>query len=226
MKKEKPLRILFALLFVSLLTGIYAFYNAKQLEINKEIVPKEKYTVERKKENIKNKKNEKEETKIEEISKENVIEENQEEIVLKSEPVEPIVYDGLTMKELGAKLDRTLSSNLSGYGNTFANLSIAYNMDPYLVVAIVMHETGCKWNCSYLVQNCNNIGGMKGSPNCAGSYRSFDTLEMGIQSYIENLYYNYYQVGLTTPEAINTKYAENTSWASYVNAYIDEIKEK
>mgnify|MGYP002511620479 CR=1 FL=1 len=38
----------------------------------------------------------------------------------------------------------------------------------YLAVAIVLHETGCKWTCSKLVRECNNVGGMKGS-GC-GSY--------------------------------------------------------
>ena len=32
-----------------------------------------------------------------------------------------IVYDGLTMEELSAKLNRTLSSDLAGYGETFAS---------------------------------------------------------------------------------------------------------
>ena len=49
-------------------------------------------------------------------------------------------------------------------------------------------------------------------------------MEEGINAYLENLYYNYYAIGLTTPETINPKYAESTAWASRVNAYIERIK--
>lgn len=147
-----------------------------------------------------------------------------EEVVPTPTP-EPIVYEGMTMNELGAKLNRSLGSTLAGYGNVFATESIALGLDPYLALAIVLHETGCKWNCSTLLKQCNNVGGMKGSPGCGGgSYKAFPTLEEGIRSYLDNLYNNYYRVGLTTPEAIGPKYAESTSWAANVHSYINEIR--
>ena len=140
-----------------------------------------------------------------------------------SEP--EIVYDGLTLDELSDKLNRSLNSTISGYGNLFASKSIELGLDPYLAVAIVLHETGCSWNCSELVNQCYNVGGQKGGPGCwGGSYRAFSSMEEGINSYLENLYYNYYAIGLTTPETINPKYAESTAWASKINAYIEKIK--
>ena len=136
-----------------------------------------------------------------------------------------IVYDGMTLEELSAKLDRSLNSTLAGKGSAFASYSIELGLDPYLALAIVLEETGCKWECSELVKQCNNVGGQKGSPGCwGGSYRSFPTLEDGIKSYLDNLYYNYYAKGLTTPEMINPIYAESTSWASKVNNYIEQIR--
>lgn len=136
-----------------------------------------------------------------------------------------IVYDGLTLEELGNKLNRSLNSTISGYGDLFASKSIELGLDPYLAVAIVLHETGCSWGCSELVNQCYNVGGQKGSPGCwGGSYRAFNSMEEGINAYLENLYYNYYAIGLTTPETINPKYAESTAWASRVNAYIEKIK--
>ena len=42
---------------------------------------------------------------------------------------------------------------------------------------------------------------------------------------IENLAKNYYAYGLTTPEAMNPKYAASTSWANKVKNYINYIKE-
>lgn len=149
------------------------------------------------------------------------------EDVTKVEPIltEEIVYDGMTLNELAAKLDRYLKSNLSGMGMVYATKSLELGVDPYLAVAISMHETGCKWGCSKLTRECNNVGGMKGRPNCGnGSYRKFDTLEEGITKFIENIAYNYYAYGLTTPEAMNHKYAESKTWATKVNNYINEIK--
>lgn len=150
--------------------------------------------------------------------------ENKEEDVReKTQPV--IVYDGLTKEELVAKLNRSLTSTLEGTGEIFANYAIQLGIDPYLAVAIVLHETGCSWNCSTLVTACNNVGGMKGSPGCGGgSYAAFATLEEGISSYMNNLYRNYYAYGLTTPETINSKYAADKNWANKINYYINKIK--
>lgn len=140
---------------------------------------------------------------------------------------DPIVYDGLTMNQLADKLNRSLGSDLSGTGYTFASKSLALGIDPYMAVAIVLHETGCQWDCSYLVKACNNVGGMKGIPGCGGgAYASFSTLDQGIESYLNNLYKNYYTYGLTTPETIGPKYAASTSWSSKVNWYINAIREK
>lgn len=144
-------------------------------------------------------------------------------VVEKEEPI--IVYDDMTLDELSEKLNRVLTSTLEETGSHFATKSLELGVDPYLAVAIVLHETGCKWNCSSLVRYCNNVGGMKGAPGCnGGSYKAFNTLEEGIDAFLENLANNYYAYGLTTPEAINKKYAASTSWASKINYYINYIK--
>jgi hypothetical protein len=136
-----------------------------------------------------------------------------------------VVYDGLTMDELSAKLEKNLHSTLDGTGKLFAEYSIKLGLDPYLAVSIVLLETGCNWECSELVKQCNNVGGVKGSPGCfGGSYQKYSSLEEGITSYLDLLYNNYYSKGLTTPEQINPKYAASTTWASKVNKYIEKIK--
>ena len=149
-----------------------------------------------------------------------------EETVVEEEPVvDPIVYDGLTRQQLIDKLNRNLNSTLSGKGELFADYALQLGLDPYLAVAIVLHETGCSWDCSDLVKYCNNVGGQKGSPSCGnGSYRAYATLDEGIRGYMNNLYNNYYALGLTTPEAINPKYAASTTWASKINSYIQKIR--
>lgn len=140
-----------------------------------------------------------------------------------------VVYDGLTKQEIINQINKSLSSSLTETADIFVNKSMDYGMDPYLVVAISLLETGCKWGCSYLTKECNNVGGMKGTPVCEGTngFRSFDTLEEGIDEFISNIYYNYYQKGLVTADEMAYKYAnKSTTWAGKVNNYINEIKSK
>lgn len=133
-----------------------------------------------------------------------------------------IVYEGLTLEELGLKIDTVLNSTLDGYGKKIASIALENKVDPVIASSIILVETGCKWNCSTLVRKCNNVGGMKGR-GC-GAYAKFDTLELGLNAFISNLSKNYFSKGLTTPEAINRKYAENPNWHNDVNYYVNLIK--
>ena len=136
-----------------------------------------------------------------------------------------IVWDGLTMDELAERLNKNLYNELSGTGKYFAEYTAKTGMDPYLAVSIVNLETGCKWKCSYLARNCYNIGGLKGKPSCnGGAYAKYDSLEDGINSYLNILYKGYWSKGLDTAEKMNKKYAESTSWAEKVNRYYETIK--
>ncbi|MEG0026450.1 MAG: glucosaminidase domain-containing protein [Bacilli bacterium] len=155
------------------------------------------------------------------------IEEEPPVTIVVNEPVviQPdIVYDGLTLEQLGAKLDRSLNSSLAGKGSLIANHSLQLGLDPYLAVAIVLQETGCKWNCSELVKQCNNVGGQKGTGCGNTGYQSYSTLDEGILGFMDNLYNNYYSKGLTTPETINIKYASSPTWSTKINNYITTIK--
>lgn len=146
-----------------------------------------------------------------------LVEEEQEEL-----PV--IVYDNLTMEELSNKLDRSLKNELSGYGSFIANKAIDLGIDPYLATAIMLHETGCTWKCSNLVKSCNNVGGMKGY-GCGG-YGYFNTLEEGIERFINNIYNNYYLYGLNTAYLMGSKYAEDPEWSIKVDRHIEKIKNR
>lgn len=154
---------------------------------------------------------------VEEIKEEKRLEEIREEAERKR-----IVFDNLTYDELVAKINRSLNSTLTNKGYLFVDYSLQFGVDPYLTTAIALHETGCKWNCSYLTNVCNNVGGQKGV-GC-GDYASFSSLEEGIYAFVSNIYYNYYLFGLNTPDLMNSKYAESTTWAYNVNRYINEIK--
>lgn len=137
--------------------------------------------------------------------------------------LQSVVFDNMTMEELSEKLEKSMNSTLKGKGSLFASYSIELGLDPYLALAIVLHETGCSYSCSGLVQSHNNIGGLKGGN---GRYLSFATLDDGIKGYLKILYKNYYSKGLTTPELMNPSYAASKTWASRVNWYIGQIKAK
>lgn len=137
-------------------------------------------------------------------------------------------YNNLSLDELTNQLNKSLNSTLTNKGDVFAKASLQNNVDPYLVTAIALHETGCKWNCSRLVKECNNVGGVKGSPSCNGtSYRKYNTLDEGITKFIENIKHNYYDYGLNNAYKMQKKYTGgSTIWANKVNNYINNIKSK
>ena len=140
------------------------------------------------------------------------------------EVVEEVVYDNMTLSQLSEKLERSLNSNISGYGTFIASYALEKGVDPYLATAIMLHETGCTWGCSSLVRNCNNVGGMKGT-GC-GQYAYFSSLEEGIQRFIDNIYNNYYTYGLTNADLMVNKYAEDPEWSKKVNGHIEKIKNR
>ena len=149
-----------------------------------------------------------------------VVEEKKEE----EQPPEEVqpqrieVYEGMTIEELSAKLDRNLS-------NLIATKCLEKGVDPYMAVAIILLETGCgHGRCSSLVRSCNNVGGQKGYPSCSGSWKGYPTLDEGIMGFVDNLYNNYYARGLMTVEAIGPRYAESSAWPAKVNSYINKIR--
>lgn len=143
---------------------------------------------------------------------------NQTETVVET-PAQPVVYDGLTLNELTDKLNRSLKSTLANTGGSFAKYAVEMGIDPYLAVAIVLHETGCNYSCSSLVKTNYNVGGMKGS----NGYLKFNTLDEGIYKFMYNLKTKYYDYGLNTAEKMNAKYAGSKTWATKVNNYKAKI---
>lgn len=154
-----------------------------------------------------------------------------EEVLMETTPAAVVipprteVFEGLTLEELGAKIDRNLSGYIAGKGELIASYCIEKGIDPYIATAIILHETGCRAKCSKLVEVCNNVGGQKGRPGCGnGAFKRFDTLDDGIRGFVNNLYKNYYAYGLTTVETIAPKYSEGNTWAGKINWYVNVIK--
>jgi len=136
------------------------------------------------------------------------------------------VFDGLTMEELAAKLDKNLGNDImGGKGYFIASNCIEKGVNPYIATAIILHETGCGTKCSNLARYCYNVSGQKGRPGCnGGSFKKFDSLDEGIMGLVNNLYKNYYSVGLDTVEKIAPKYAEGNTWAGKINYFVNKIK--
>lgn len=133
-------------------------------------------------------------------------------------------FKGEHKKIIIKKINRYLNSTLDNKGEFIVNYSLKVGMDPYLATAVMLQETGCYWNCSYLVRHCNNVGGNKGSPGCnGGSYREFNDIETGIKFAINKLN-SYYKKGKTTAKEINPSYATDKTWYKKVNNYIKKLK--
>ena len=104
-----------------------------------------------------------------------------------------------------------------------------YGVDWRLAIAISKHET---WDyTSYIFKHQNNVGGLWNG--IKGEFYSYETLDAGIEAYISNLKYNYYDEGRTTIETIQPKYAPtganndpndlNNNWIPGVNRRYKEL---
>ena len=136
------------------------------------------------------------------------------------------VYEGMTLEELAVKLDRNLGNGIvAGKGSLIATECINKGVDPYVAVAILLHETGCRYSCSSLAKTCYNFGGQKGSPSCnGGAYKRYNSIDEGLVGVIDYLYRNYYSKGLRTVATIGPRYAESNTWVSKINTYVAQIR--
>ncbi|MEK0313749.1 glucosaminidase domain-containing protein [Cohnella sp. 56] len=112
---------------------------------------------------------------------------------------------------------------MSGSGDVFAASGAKYGIDPALLAAIAVHETGN--GTSNAAKNKYNVGGMMGK----NGLMSFSSLQEGIDKMASNLKRNYFDQGLTTIAQIQRKYAPvgasndpsglNNNWISGVSKY-------
>ncbi|WP_229751904.1 CHAP domain-containing protein [Marinithermofilum abyssi] len=131
----------------------------------------------------------------------------------------------ITVKEL----DQNLKGKgvFEGKAQQFIDAGEQNGVDPVLVAAIALHETGN--GKSKAVKQKNNPGGLMGS----GGLMSFSSLDEGINKMASNLYRLYIKEGLTTPDKIGPKYAPvgaandpnglNKHWVPTVKKYIKQL---
>lgn len=104
-----------------------------------------------------------------------------------------------------------------------------YEIDYKLAIAISKHETGVY--TSYAFKDLNNVGGMMYWTEKGMLLRKYNTLEEGIIAFVSNLKRNYIDMGLTSIEEIQKKYAPvgindngtNQYWVSGVSKYYEEL---
>lgn len=99
------------------------------------------------------------------------------------------------------KLENMLGGKLSGTATHFIEAGKKYDIDPNLLSAIAIHETGN--GKSRAVNEKLNVAGMMGK----NGLRSYDSLSDSIFDMARNLRQNYLNQGKTTIAAIGAKYA-------------------
>lgn len=134
----------------------------------------------------------------------------QEDIAENAEPIE------IWIPELPEDnvVELTPLEQIAAGGSMEEKIKIAcniYGADYNITLAIGRYETG--WWSSYACTVKNNPGGM--SRNEVPIY--YDTIDEGIDAWVQNLANNYFAIGLDTPEKIAEKYCPNNSgYASYL----------
>lgn len=125
------------------------------------------------------------------------------------------------------KLENSLEGKLSGTAMHFINAGKQYDIDPSLLAAIAIHETGN--GSSKAVHEKLNVAGMMGKDGL----RSYSSLEESIFDMARNLRENYLNKGKSTIAAIGAKYAPigasndptglNNHWVNGVSKFYNNL---
>ncbi|WP_033542923.1 glucosaminidase domain-containing protein [Planococcus sp. CAU13] len=145
-----------------------------------------------------------------------------------AQPTVPNLKTDLSFKPIQfLKLENTLGGKLSGTAAHFINAGKKYDLDPNLLSAIAIHETGN--GTSRAANEKNNIAGMMGK----NGLRSYDSVEESIFDMARNLRQNYLNQGKTTIASIGAKYAPvgagndptglNNHWVTGVNRQLNKL---
>lgn len=140
-------------------------------------------------------------------------------------------YENVDAVTVGNKINSGLKGELTGFGELIAKYSIVNEVNPYLIAGMIIENTECEETCSVLVTKCNNVGKLTynkdriGEVSCfGGNYRSFNTIEDSIKSYIKFIKTNFYEKEMTTPGTIYSSYRKDVRWAFRVNNYMEQMK--
>ena len=134
-------------------------------------------------------------------------------------------YNGESVEKIIEKMKKFfVETPLEGYEENIVNVSVRNNVNPYLVSAIILESTSCKYNCTVIFNECNNVSSTKGKPGCfGGSYRLYDSVEDSIKDLVESIKSKFSE-DEQIPNKMYSKFDRNAIWAFKVNKYMDEIK--
>lgn len=131
-----------------------------------------------------------------------------------------------------AAIDRALGGVLRGQGQAFVEAAQKYGIDPRLLAAISMHETGN--GTSRFARELNNVGGIMDPKQNWQRGKRFGSMQEGIDYMARNLKRNYFDKGLRTLPQIQQKYAPvgarndpgnlNRHWVSGVQKYMGMMR--
>ncbi|MCY9543716.1 glucosaminidase domain-containing protein [Paenibacillus alvei] len=129
-------------------------------------------------------------------------------------------------------MNNTLGGVLKGTGDLFVKYGNKYGIDPALLAAISIHETGN--GSSPAARNKFNLGGMMDPATNWSKLMSFDSIESGIDAMARNLKKNYLDQGITSIQGIGGKYAPlgakndprglNQHWVPSVTKYYNQLR--
>ena len=132
------------------------------------------------------------------------------------------VYEGKTREEVINQLNKSLGGVLSGKANIIVDKALSLGVDPYVAVAIMVHESAN--GNSRIARNCNNFGGQKGT-GCGG-WKSYPSVQAGIEGMIQNMYNNYYSKGLNTIDKMASRYAASPAWPAKIHSFVNKLKSR
>ena len=142
-----------------------------------------------------------------------------------------LTYNNEDAVTIGGKINNYLKAELYGYGEMIAKYSIANNMDPYLIAAMIIENADCEQECSVLVSQCKNVGKLLyhedsiGEVSCFGGYyQKFNNIDDSIKNYIKYIRINFYDKELTTAGTMYKSYKKDVRWVFRVNQYIEYMK--
>lgn len=117
-------------------------------------------------------------------------------------------WHGITAEQL----ERYFGGSLKGTGKYFIKYGNEYGVNPAILAAISMNETGN--GTSRLSRNNNNFFGMR-----RGGWLRFESKEKGIEAGIRNIGLNFVGKGLNNFSKMVNKYAEGSSLWVHSNDY-------
>lgn len=156
---------------------------------------------------------------------------NEKPIVIEDEEEENLDvvvddFNGENIEKISQKLDKYFEETaLAGYGDYITKTAAYKNVNPYLVAGIVLESTSCKYECTPLFNECNNVFMEKGEPGCfGGSYKKYKKIDDSILELTLKIRKGYTDIKEQVPAKMYKDFNKNLTWAFKVEKYMEKLK--